>query len=458
MYLKVGAKMKTTKKVDENKLLKNAQKPFKISAKLHSLYKGKIEICPKCQVKSLNDFSIWYSPGVAAVCTDIYKNQDLVYEYTNKGNSIAVISDGSRVLGLGDIGAHASMPVMEGKSLLYKYLGGIDAYPICLGTKDTKQIIETVKILQPSFGGINLEDISQPKCFSVLNTLRKECSIPVWHDDQQGTALVTLAGFINALKVVDKKTKKVNIAMIGAGAANVCIANLLILYGVNPKNIIMVDIKGTLHKERNDLKPCYEQWTLATNTNSNDIRGGIKEAMKNADIVISLSSPGPEMIKKEWISLMAKNPIVFTCANPVPEIWPWHAKQAGAAVVATGRSDFPNQINNSLGFPGVFRGVLDVRAATITDSMCIAAAIELASCVPDNKIKHDTIIPAMNDWEIYPRVAAAIGVKAIKEKVASKVLSYDEIYKNAKSIIKRSRCLTDTMMKKGYIKSAKYKI
>ncbi|MDR0724263.1 MAG: NADP-dependent malic enzyme [Endomicrobium sp.] len=451
--------METNKKNSENKLLKAAQKPSKIARKMHSLYKGKIEVVPKCQVKSLNDFSIWYSPGVAAVCTDIYKNQDLVYEYTNKGNSVVVISDGSRVLGLGDIGAHASMPVMEGKALLYKYLGGIDAYPICLGTKDEKEIIQTVKILQPSFGGVNLEDISQPKCFSVLNTLRKECSIPVWHDDQQGTALVTLAGFINSLKVVGKKAKKVKIAMIGAGAANVCIAKFLILYGLNPKNIVLVDVKGTLHKERFDLKTCYEeQWSLARDTNGADVRGGIKEAMANADVVIALSAPCSETIKKEWVSLMAKNPIVFACANPVPEIWPWQAKEAGAALVATGRRDFPNLVNNSLVFPGVFRGVLDVKATTITDTMCITAAIELASCVPDNKIRPDKILPSMDDWEIFPRVAAAIGVKAIKEKIASKKLNYSEIYENAKKIIKRSRQVTETMMKKGYIKSAKYKI
>jgi malate dehydrogenase (oxaloacetate-decarboxylating) len=450
--------VKKNKKTNKEKLLKAAQKPSKIAKKLHSIYKGKIEVIPKCQVKSLNDFSMWYSPGVAAVCMDIYKNQKLVYEYTNKGNSVAIVSDGSRVLGLGDIGAQASMPVMEGKALLYKYLGGIDAYPICLGTKDEQEIIQTVKILQPSFGGVNLEDISQPKCFPILNRLRKECSIPVWHDDQQGTAIVTLAGFINALKVVGKKVVNVRIAMVGAGASNVCIARLLILYGVNPKNIVMVDVKGTLHKERFDLKTCHEQWSLAVDTNADDIRGGMKEAMTNADVVIALSSPGPGVIKKEYVSLMAKNPIVFACANPVPEIWPWQAKEAGAVVVATGRSDFPNQINNSLGFPGVFRGVLDVMAVTITDAMCITAAKELASCVPDNKIKVDKILPTMSDWEVFPKVAAAIGVKAFKEKVACKKLSYDKLYESAKKIIGRSRQITETMMKKGYIQSAKYKI
>ncbi|MCL2485705.1 MAG: NADP-dependent malic enzyme, partial [Endomicrobia bacterium] len=328
------------KKQDVKKLLKAAQEPSNLARKLHPFYKGKIEVVPKCRIRDFNDFSIWYSPGVGAVCTDIYKNPELVYEYTNKWNSVAVVSDGTRVLGLGDIGPEAGMPVMEGKALLYKYLGGVDAYPICLDTKDEKKIIETVKILQPSFGGVNLEDIEQPKCFPVLSTLRKECRIPVWHDDQQGTALVTLAGFINALKVVGKKIGKVRIAMIGAGSANICIARLLMLHGANPANIIMTDSKGTLHKGRKELKDKYpEKWEMAVETNAGNIQGYIKEAMENADAVIALSTPGPDIIKKEWIKSMAKNPIVFVCANPVPEIWPWEAKEAGAAVVATGRSD-----------------------------------------------------------------------------------------------------------------------
>jgi malate dehydrogenase (oxaloacetate-decarboxylating) len=444
--------MKKQVKIDEDKLLRAAQEPAKFARELHTLYRGKIEVVPKCRVRSLDDFSIWYSPGVAAVCTDISKKPELVYEYTNKWNTIAVISDGTRVLGLGDIGPEAGLPVMEGKALLYKYLGGVDAFPICLDTKDEKDIIQTVKILQPSFGGVNLEDISQPKCFPILDRLRKECRIPVWHDDQQGTALVTLAGFINALKVVGKKINKVKIAMIGVGAANICISKFLMLYGANPANIVMVDVKGTLHKCRNDLKSCKEQWNLATITNPSDIRGGAKEAMENADAVIALSASGPGIIKKEWIKAMAKDPIVFTCANPTPEIWPWEAKDAGAAVVATGRSDFENQVNNSLGFPGVFRGVLDVRASAITDTMCITAAIELASCIPDNRIRPNQILPSMDDWEIFPKIAASIGVKAIKEKIALKKLSYDAIYNDAKEMIKRSRSITEVMMKKGYIK------
>jgi malate dehydrogenase (oxaloacetate-decarboxylating) len=348
------------------------------------------------------------------------------------------------------------MPVMEGKALLYKYLGGVDAYPICLGTKDQQEIINTVKILQPSFGGVNLEDISQPKCFPILYTLRKECHIPVWHDDQQGTALVTLAGLINALKVVNKKISKVKIAMLGAGSANICIARLIMFYGANPANIIMVDSKGTLNKKRKELKNSHpEKWAMCCDTNGSNIEGTIETAMENADVLICLSTPGPDVIKKEWIKKMAKNPIVFTCANPVPEIWPWEAKEAGAAVVATGRSDFENQVNNSLGFPGVFRGTLDARATTITDNMCITAAVELASCIADNKIKPTQILPTMDDWKVYPKVAAAVAVKAIKEKVAQRKASYDQFYAQAMSMIKRSRALTADMMKNGFIKKSK---
>ncbi|GAB1402706.1 NADP-dependent malic enzyme [Elusimicrobiota bacterium] len=444
------------KKLNVKKLLKTAEKPSQDARRLHPFYKGKIEIVPKCRVRDFNDFAIWYSPGVASVCMDIYKNPELVYEYTNKWNTVAVISDGSRVLGLGDIGPEASMPVMEGKALLYKYLGGVDSLPICLGTKDQQEIINTVKILQPSLGGVNLEDIEQPKCFPILNTLRKECHIPVWHDDQQGTALVTLAGLINALKVVNKKISKVKIALIGAGAANICIARLIMLYGANPANLIMTDSKDTLHKGRTELKLTHpEKWAMCVDTNGSGIQGGAKSAMENADVVIALSTPGPDVVKKEWIKAMAKNPIVFVCANPVPEIWPWEAKDAGAAVVATGRSDFENQVNNSLGFPGVFRGTLDVRAKTITDNMCITAASELASCIADNKIKPNKILPTMDDWHVYPKVAAAVGIKAIKEKVADRKISHAQLYNQAMFMIKRSRAITSDMMKKGFIKKAR---
>ena len=318
----------------KEELLEKAKKPSQEAMKLHPFYQGKIEITPKCCIRSMDDFSIWYSPGVAEPCKAINKNKDLSFDYTNRANLIAVISDGTRVLGLGNIGPEAAMPVMEGKAMIFKYLGGVDAIPLCLDTTDPKKFIETVKLLEPSFGGINLEDIEMPKCFEILDTLRKEMNIPVWHDDQQGTALVTVAGFINALKVVGKKIDRVKIAMVGAGSANICTARMLIKAGVNPENIIMTDTKGTLHKGRTELQEKYkEKWEMCQKTNKNSIIGGIAEAMKGADALIALSTPGPDVIKKEWISAMAKDSIVFVCANPIPEIWPWEAKEAGADIV-----------------------------------------------------------------------------------------------------------------------------
>jgi malate dehydrogenase (oxaloacetate-decarboxylating) len=433
-------------------LLKNASRPSEIAGALHSFYRGKIEIAPKCRINSIDDFSVWYTPGVAKVCKDIQANPELAFEYTNKWNSVAVVSDGTRVLGLGDIGPEAGLPVMEGKALIFKYLGGVDAFPICLDTKDEDKIVETVKILQPSFGGINLEDIEQPKCFPVLARLKKDCRIPVWHDDQQGTALVTLAGLINALKVVNKKIGDVRIALIGAGAANICIARLIIFYGANPGKVVMVDSKGTLNKDRLDLNQYHEKWDMCERTNKDNLKGGIKEAMEGADVVIALSTPGPGIIQKEWVKKMAPKAIVFACANPVPEIWPWEAIEAGAAVVATGRSDFDNQVNNSLGFPAIFRGTLDVRANAITDDMCITAAVELAGCVKPTPKK---ILPSMEEWEIYPKIAAAVGAKAVELGIAGNKMSKSRIYAQAREMILRSRKLTQTMMKTGLIRKSK---
>lgn len=441
------------KKANEAKLIAGAQKPAELAHAMHPFYRGKMETVPKCRIKDINDFAVWYTPGVAAVCNEIKRNPELVYEYTSKWNTVAVVSDGTRVLGLGDIGPEAGLPVMEGKALLFKYLGGVDSVPICLGTKDKDEIIRTVKVLQPSFGGINLEDIAQPKCFPILNTLRKECHIPVWHDDQQGTALVTLAGLINALKIVSKKISRIRIALVGAGAANIRIANLLIQYGADPGKIVMVDKDGILNRKRTECRnENPDKWELCRITNAENISGGIAEALAGADAVIALSAPGPGIIKKEWIRAMAKNPIVFACANPVPEIWPWEAKEAGAAVVATGRSDFENQVNNSIGFPAVFRGTLDVRARTITDEMCIAAANELANCIPANKLKSNQILPTMDDWNLFPRVAAAVGMTAIRQKVADRKISRTELIEQAHAIIGRSRGITEMMMKKGFIR------
>ncbi len=439
-------------KLTKEELLKKAEKPGKDAMKLHPFYRGKIEIIPKCCIRDFNDFAIWYTPGVAQPCKDIYQNPEKVFEYTNKWNFIAVVSDGTRVLGLGDIGPEAGLPVMEGKALLFKYLGGVDAVPICLGTKNADEIIKVVKWLTPSFGGINLEDIAHPKCFKILDTLRREMTIPVWHDDQQGTATVTLAGLKNALKVVGKEIGQVKISMIGTGAANICIARVLIAAGVEPGNLYMVDSKGILHPDRTELMPDYpEKWDFAQKTNAEGRKGGIPEAMKGTDVCIALSKPGPDTIKKEWIASMNDDAIVFVCANPIPEIWPWEAKEAGARVVATGRSDFPNQVNNSLGFPGIFRGTLDVMAKTITDEMCIAAADELALCAEEKGLSEERLIPTMDDWEVYPREAAAVGMKAIEQGIARVKLTRNELIERASSIIKRAREETDSLLKQGFI-------
>ncbi|MGA2789633.1 MAG: NADP-dependent malic enzyme [Candidatus Bathyarchaeia archaeon] len=426
--------------------------------KLHPFYRGKMEIVPKCCIRDFNDFAIWYTPGVADPCRAIQKDEKLVYEYTNKWNMIAIVTDGTRVLGLGDIGPKAGLPVMEGKSILFKYLGGVDAVPICLGTKDPDEIITAVKWLQPSFGGVNLEDISQPKCFRILDTLRATAEIPVWHDDQQGTATIVLAGLINALEFVGKKASDVAVTMVGAGASNVACSRLMFAYGIKPENTLVVDTKGILNESRQDLsmrKAEYvDKWRLCQTTNKDQRSGGVPEAMKGSDVCIALSKPGPDTIKKEWVASMAKDAILFACANPIPEIWPWEAKEAGARVVATGRSDFPNQVNNSLGFPGIFRGALDVRARTITDEMCIAAANELAKCAREKGLSEDYIAPTMDEWEVYPREAVAVALKAQEVGVAGLKLTRTQLFEQATSIIKRSRDMTQTSMKLGYIRKA----
>jgi malate dehydrogenase (oxaloacetate-decarboxylating) len=441
--------------LSREELLAKAKKPSEDAMRLHPFFKGKIEVVAKCRVRDLDDFAIWYTPGVAAPCRAIAEDRELVYEYTNKWNTVAVVSDGTRVLGLGDIGPEAAMPVMEGKALLFKYLGGVDAVPVCLDTKDADELIATVKLLQPSFGGINLEDISQPKCFRILDTLRREMSIPVWHDDQQGTAAVTLAGLTNGLRLVDKSPSEVRIAMVGAGASNICIARVLMAAGVTPGNIIMCDSKGTLHKGRTELKDGYkEKWEMCQKTNKDDIKGDVADAMRGADVLIALSRPGPGTIKPEWVADMASDAIVFACANPVPEIWPWEAKDAGARIVATGRSDFPNQVNNSLGFPGIFRGALDVRAKTITDEMCIAAAHELAMTAQDQGLREDYLIPTMDEWEVFPREAMSVGMKAMEQGVARLELSRDELYQRASEIIERARGEIRLLMREGVIPPA----
>jgi len=437
---------------DTKELISKAAKPAADAMKMHPYYRGKIEIMPKAVVRDMSDFAIWYTPGVAASCKAIQADKDLAYEHTLKWNTVAVISDGTRVLGLGDIGPEAGLPVMEGKAMLFKYLGGVDAFPICLDTKDPEEIINAVKWLQPSFGGINLEDFEQPKCFYLLERLRAECHIPVWHDDQQGTAAVTVAGLVNALKIVGKKLSEVRITHIGAGAANICTARMIIKAGATPGNIIMCDTKGTLHKGRTELiGKAKEKWEMCEKTNAMGLVGDVEAAMKGADVVIALAQSGPDVIKKEWIQGMAKDAIVFACANPVPEVWPWVAKEAGARIVATGRSDFPNQVNNSLGFPAIFRGALDVRATTITDEMCIAAALELAKYAELKGLREDYIIPSMEEWEVYPMEAAAVGLKAIEQGVAKVKLTREQLIKSATDLILRSRKATKLAMENGII-------
>jgi len=449
---------KETDRINIEELLAKAEAPSADAMRLHPFYQGKVETMLKARVRDFNDFAIWYTPGVAAPCRAIEADPDLVYEHTHKGNTVAVVSDGTRVLGLGDIGAKAGLPVMEGKALLYKYLGGVDAWPIMLDTKDPDAIINTVLLIQPGFGGINLEDISQPKCFRVLDTLRAQAEIPVWHDDQQGTATVTLAGLMNALKIVGKKLEDVEIVFVGSGASNVACARLIFASGATPAICRVVDSKGILHKGRKDLElrkaEYVDKWKFCQITNEEQRSGGIPEALQGADVVIALSRPGPGTLQPEWIKGMAMDAVVFACANPVPEIWPWEAKEAGAAVVATGRSDFPNQVNNSLGFPGIFRGTLDVRAATITDSMCIAAANALADMAEEKGLTDEYILPNMDEWQVFPREAAAVASKAVEEGIAKKPMTYEEELKNAEEIIRRSREITKNMMAEGFIPEA----
>ena len=444
--------MKKLSQTEIDSLVAKAKKPAADAMLLHPFYKGKYQVVPKCCIRDFNDFAIWYTPGVAAPCKDIQAHPEKSFEHTNRANTICVLTDGTRVLGLGDIGPEASMPVMEGKAILFKYLGGVDCVPIALRTKDPDEFIRTAKLLEPSFGGFNLEDISQPKCFRILDTLRAEMNVPVWHDDQQGTAAVTYAGLVNALKFVGKDIKKVKVAMLGAGAANIAIARVCITGGVTPANIIMCDSKGTLHKGRTELQQEFkEKWHMAEISNAENVKGTIVDAMKGADVLIALSKPGPDTVKPEWIKSMAKDPVIFVCANPIPEIWPWDAIEAGARVVATGRSDFPNQVNNSIGFPGIFRGTLDVQAKTITDEMCIAAALELAKVAEDRGLRADYIVPTMDDWEVFPREATAVGMKAIEQGVARIIMTREELLKKATATIKQARELTQWMMKDGFI-------
>jgi malate dehydrogenase (oxaloacetate-decarboxylating) len=420
--------------------------------KWHSHYRGKLQVCPKVPIRSWRDFAVWYTPGVAEPCLEIYRDGLKVYEYTNKWNSVAVVTDGSRVLGLGDIGPEAGLPVMEGKAIIFKYLGGVDAYPICLNVKKAEEIVQAVEWIKPSFGGVNLEDISSPKCFEILEQLRRRLDIPVWHDDQQGTATVVLAALINALKLVGKKISEVHVSLVGAGAANTAIYRLITAAGVRKGNVVMVDSKGILNDQRVDLKGTSPlKWKICLESNEEGRIGGVEEALRDADICVACSQPKPGLITVNMVKSMADDPIVFALANPEPEIWPWDAEKAGAKVVATGRSDFPNAVNNSLGFPGIFRGALDVRAKTITDEMCVAAAHAIAETAEEKGLREDYIIPSMDEWEVYPREAVAVGLKAMEQGVARLKLTRENLAENAQSIIEESRRMLEILMKTNLI-------
>jgi len=442
------------KKPGVEELLAKAKKPARLAPPLHKFYEGKVQVMPKCSITSPKDFAIWYTPGVAAPCREIYADKNKSFELTNRWNYVAVVSDGTRVLGLGDIGPEAAMPVMEGKALLFKYLGGVDAFPICLKTKDPEEIIRACELIEPTFGGINLEDIAKPKCFYVLEKAREKLQIPVWHDDQQGTATVILAGLINAFKIVGKKPKESLITLVGAGSANIRTAYVLIKWGIKPGNLIMVDTKGIIYPGREDINKEENQWKydLSQKTNAEGRRGDISEAFKDADAVVAASKPGPGTIKKEWVATMADNAIIFACANPIPEIWPWEAKEAGARIVATGRSDFPNQVNNSLGFPAIFRGVLDVKAKTVTDDMCVAAAQELAKFAEERGMHEEDILPRMEEWEVFPREAVACALKSIDQGVARVKPGRQELYERAVAIIRNARESLRVLMKEGLIR------
>jgi len=438
----------------------------KMALKMHAFYGGKMQTIPKAPLYGFNWFNVWYTPGVSAVSTAIRDHHDQSFELSNRNNLVAVVSDSTRVLGDGDCTPSGGLGVMEGKAMLMKYLGGVDAVALCIDSKDEKgepcanKIIEFVKRVQPSFGAINLEDISQPNCFKVLDTLREECHIPVWHDDAQGTACVTLAGIINALKLTEKKMSEIKVVLYGAGASNTSIARLMIADGVNPENIIMFDSRSALHKENERYKNdplFYRQWELCQITNPKCITTP-EEAFRDADVLVALSKPGPNTINPEWIKLMGNKPIVFVCANPIPEIYPYQAKEAGAYIVATGRGDFPNQVNNSVCFPSILKGALLVSARKITDGMAIRAAHSIAEFAENRGIHTENIMPNMLEWELFPKVAADVAMQAMKEGVALKQLTWEHVYETAKFDIKKTQELTKLLQDNGYIKTVDEKI
>lgn len=431
-----------------------------LSLSLHRHYGGKMMTLPKAGLYGNNWFNLWYTPGVSGVSTAIRDDQEASYELSNRGNLVAVVSDSTRVLGDGDCGPAGGLGVMEGKAFLMKYLGGVDAVALCMnsrdqnGKPDAQKIIDFVKMAQPSFGAVNLEDISQPNCYKVLDTLREECGIPVWHDDAQGTGCVTLAGLINALKLAGKELSGVKIVFYGAGAANTTIFRLVMAAGGKPENCVMFDVDGALGLHRQDIKNdprYYRQWEICQRSKVvNDIK--VENTLKGADVLVSLSKPGPGVIKPEWIAGMASKSIVFACANPVPEIYPSEALKAGAFIVATGRGDFPNQVNNSLGFPGILKGALLARASKITDNMAIAAAHAIAEFAEDAGLRPERIVSSMEEWELFPKVAAEVAAQATKDGVARSAKTKEEVYLKARQDISEARAVIHGLMEHGFIK------
>jgi len=389
--------------------------------KLHSENQGKIEVISKVKLEDSKDLSLAYTPGVAEPCKEIHKDPNLIYQYTSKGRTVAVVTDGSAVLGLGNIGAAAGLPVMEGKAVLFKNFANVDAFPICIESQDVDEIVKTVKYIAPSFGGINLEDIAAPRCFEVEKRLKEELDIPIFHDDQHGTAVVVLAVIINALKLVKKEITDVKVAISGAGAAGVAIAKLLLNAKVS--DVVVCDSKGVISSHRDNLNASKQE--LAQITNKENISGTLADAMKGADIFIGVSGPGT--VQKEMVETMADDAIVFALANPIPEIFPDEAKAAGAKVVGTGRSDFPNQVNNVLAFPGIFRGALEVQATDINEEMKIAAAKAIASLIPEDELTPDYCIPGAFDPRVGAHVAAEVAKAAMESNVARIKINIEEL-------------------------------
>ncbi len=420
-----------------------------ISLKGHSICRGKIATALKVPVRNLDDFAVWYTPGVAAPSLAIAKDRALAYEYTNKGNSIAIVTDGSRVLGLGNIGPEAALPVMEGKSLLFKYLGDVDAVPICLSTQEPGEIVKATEWLAPAYGGINLEDIAQPKCFTIFQELTKLLPIPVFHDDQQGSAVVALAGLMNALKVVNKQLRSAELTILGTGAAGRSTFRLLTAAGADPKKMVLVDSRGILSREREDLDS--EKRDLAASTNREGRTGGLKDALKGMDGVIAFSTPGPGIITREMVEGMGDGAVVFALSNPVPEIMPEEARAGGAAVVATGRSDYPNQVNNSLGFPAIFRGMLDVRAKGINVSMMLAASQEIARFAEEKGLNANSIMPTMQDDDLFPREAVAVARAAMDTGMARTKIGLDELRRETQERLSRVRKTMQLAIREGLI-------